>query len=199
MNALAFELPAGLEAAAPQEAWGTPRDGVRLMVASRAQETITHATFSDLAGHPRARRSARRQRLGDAAGGARRASGRRILGPPARIHAGSGARSGLARRRGPQRRRRASVGRHRRRAADARRRCSGDDDTPVRIRAATDAGAVRAASATGPSRRICRPTANRSGTGTSVGAGRCRTTRTCTPPSPAAPRCRAPAGRSPRH
>ena len=50
MNALAFELPAGLEAAAPQEAWGTPRDGVRLMVASRAQETITHATFSDLAG-----------------------------------------------------------------------------------------------------------------------------------------------------
>ncbi len=48
MNALAFELPTELEAAAPQEAWGTPRDGVRLMVASLAEETITHATFSEL-------------------------------------------------------------------------------------------------------------------------------------------------------
>ncbi len=48
MNTLAFELPAGLEAAAPQEAWGTPRDGVRLMVAEREEETVTHGTFSDL-------------------------------------------------------------------------------------------------------------------------------------------------------
>jgi S-adenosylmethionine:tRNA ribosyltransferase-isomerase len=48
MNALAFELPVGLEAAAPQEAWGTPRDGVRLMVAERAEQTVAHATFVDL-------------------------------------------------------------------------------------------------------------------------------------------------------
>jgi S-adenosylmethionine:tRNA ribosyltransferase-isomerase len=48
VTALAFELPAGLEASAPQEAWGAPRDGVRLMVASRAQESIAHATFGEL-------------------------------------------------------------------------------------------------------------------------------------------------------
>ncbi len=48
MTALAFELPAGLEASAPQEAWGTPRDRVRLMVASGAEETIEHATFDAL-------------------------------------------------------------------------------------------------------------------------------------------------------
>jgi S-adenosylmethionine:tRNA ribosyltransferase-isomerase len=48
VTALAFELPSGLEAAAPQEAWGTPRDHVRLMVASRAEETVEHATFDAL-------------------------------------------------------------------------------------------------------------------------------------------------------
>lgn len=48
MSSLAFELPAVLEATAPQEAWGTPRDGVRLMVAARGEGTITHTRFAAL-------------------------------------------------------------------------------------------------------------------------------------------------------
>ena len=46
-------------------------------------------------------------------------------------------------------------------------------------------------------RRGWPPTAVRSATATSTGRGRSPPTRTCTPPSRAAPRCRAPAGRSP--
>jgi S-adenosylmethionine:tRNA ribosyltransferase-isomerase len=48
MNALAFELQADLEAHEPPEARGLPRDGVRLMVARRSEQTIEHRTFSDL-------------------------------------------------------------------------------------------------------------------------------------------------------
>jgi S-adenosylmethionine:tRNA ribosyltransferase-isomerase len=48
MSALAFTLPAGLEATAPPEARGVDRDGVRLMVANQATGRISHARFSDL-------------------------------------------------------------------------------------------------------------------------------------------------------
>jgi S-adenosylmethionine:tRNA ribosyltransferase-isomerase len=43
-----FVLPAQLEAREPPEARGLRRDGVRLMVASRAAGAIEHARFSDL-------------------------------------------------------------------------------------------------------------------------------------------------------
>jgi S-adenosylmethionine:tRNA ribosyltransferase-isomerase len=48
VSALSFELPAHLEAAEPPEARGLERDQVRLMVARRSDESITHATFRDL-------------------------------------------------------------------------------------------------------------------------------------------------------
>jgi len=48
VNALAFELPAALEAHEPPEARGLARDEVRLMVASRADGAIAHARFRDL-------------------------------------------------------------------------------------------------------------------------------------------------------
>lgn len=44
---LAFELPTCLEASAPPEARGVPRDGVRLLVARRSGP-LSHATFRDL-------------------------------------------------------------------------------------------------------------------------------------------------------
>jgi S-adenosylmethionine:tRNA ribosyltransferase-isomerase len=46
--ALAFELPHALEAIEPPEARGAARDAVRLMVADAAQESITHAAFTEL-------------------------------------------------------------------------------------------------------------------------------------------------------
>ncbi|HEY8763685.1 MAG TPA: S-adenosylmethionine:tRNA ribosyltransferase-isomerase [Solirubrobacteraceae bacterium] len=48
MTALAFELPPALEAPAPPEARGLARDEVRLMVAQRSREELTHARFRDL-------------------------------------------------------------------------------------------------------------------------------------------------------
>ena len=48
MNALAFELAPDLEAHEPPEARGLARDGVRLLVARRADGSIEHRTFSDL-------------------------------------------------------------------------------------------------------------------------------------------------------
>ena len=48
MSALAFELPARLEADAPPEERGLRRDHVRLLVARRASQSITHARFDDL-------------------------------------------------------------------------------------------------------------------------------------------------------
>jgi S-adenosylmethionine:tRNA ribosyltransferase-isomerase len=48
VSALAFELPAGLEAHEPPEARGLTRDGVRLMVAEREDGRISHARFGDL-------------------------------------------------------------------------------------------------------------------------------------------------------
>jgi S-adenosylmethionine:tRNA ribosyltransferase-isomerase len=51
MSTLAFELLPALEASEPPEARGLGRDEVRLMVASRAGETIVHARFHDLADH----------------------------------------------------------------------------------------------------------------------------------------------------
>ncbi|HEY7630308.1 MAG TPA: S-adenosylmethionine:tRNA ribosyltransferase-isomerase [Thermoleophilaceae bacterium] len=47
-SALAFELPKALEAHEPPEARGLARDEVRLMVASRHDGAIAHATFRDL-------------------------------------------------------------------------------------------------------------------------------------------------------
>ena len=49
MSALAFELEPDLEAHEPPEARGVPRGGVRLLVARRADGSIEHRTFSDLA------------------------------------------------------------------------------------------------------------------------------------------------------
>jgi S-adenosylmethionine:tRNA ribosyltransferase-isomerase len=43
-----FELPAELEAAVPPEARGITRDGVRLMVAYKAENRLVHANFSDI-------------------------------------------------------------------------------------------------------------------------------------------------------
>jgi S-adenosylmethionine:tRNA ribosyltransferase-isomerase len=48
MSALAFELPAGLEAHEPPEGRGLARDEVRLLVASRADDSIRHCRFHDL-------------------------------------------------------------------------------------------------------------------------------------------------------
>ena len=48
-TALAFELPAALEATEPPEARGSARDAVRLMVADAQADHITHAAFTELA------------------------------------------------------------------------------------------------------------------------------------------------------
>jgi S-adenosylmethionine:tRNA ribosyltransferase-isomerase len=48
MSTVAFELPAQLEAGEPPEAAGRRRDEVKLLVASRSQATIEHASFQDL-------------------------------------------------------------------------------------------------------------------------------------------------------
>jgi S-adenosylmethionine:tRNA ribosyltransferase-isomerase len=45
-----FTLPAELEAHAPAEARGLPRDGVRMLVSRAAAGTITHHRFTDLPG-----------------------------------------------------------------------------------------------------------------------------------------------------
>ena len=91
VSALAFELPTALEAREPPEARGLARDGVRLLVA-RAGTTgaIEHATLRRSARAARARRPARRQRVGDAArprSPARR--GRTARGARALLHPGA--------------------------------------------------------------------------------------------------------------
>jgi len=48
LSALAFELPAALEAREPPEARGLARDEVRLMVTRRGDGAITHARFHEL-------------------------------------------------------------------------------------------------------------------------------------------------------
>jgi S-adenosylmethionine:tRNA ribosyltransferase-isomerase len=48
VSAPAFDLPAELEAREPPEARGLTRDGVRLMVATRADGAVRHARFGDL-------------------------------------------------------------------------------------------------------------------------------------------------------
>jgi S-adenosylmethionine:tRNA ribosyltransferase-isomerase len=48
VSALAFELPARLEATAPPEARGVARDAVRLLVADGAAESLIHARFDEL-------------------------------------------------------------------------------------------------------------------------------------------------------
>jgi S-adenosylmethionine:tRNA ribosyltransferase-isomerase len=48
LTALAFDLPAALEAREPPEARGLTRDGVRLLVARRAGGTLEHRRFADL-------------------------------------------------------------------------------------------------------------------------------------------------------
>jgi S-adenosylmethionine:tRNA ribosyltransferase-isomerase len=51
VNALAFDLPARLEATEPPEARGLARDEVRLMVAHRSGGDVEHARFRDLPDH----------------------------------------------------------------------------------------------------------------------------------------------------
>jgi S-adenosylmethionine:tRNA ribosyltransferase-isomerase len=46
--ALAFALPAELEAHAPPEARGVPRDGVRMLVSRASNGTVAHHRFTDL-------------------------------------------------------------------------------------------------------------------------------------------------------
>ncbi len=48
MSAIAFLLPGRLEAHVPPEARGLTRDGVRLLVADRADDSIVHSRFSEL-------------------------------------------------------------------------------------------------------------------------------------------------------
>ena len=48
MSALAFELPAELEATRPPEARGLTRDGVRLLVADGGDGSLVHARFREL-------------------------------------------------------------------------------------------------------------------------------------------------------
>jgi S-adenosylmethionine:tRNA ribosyltransferase-isomerase len=48
LSTLAFDLPARLEAHEPPEARGLSRDAVRLLVTSRADDTIVHSRFADL-------------------------------------------------------------------------------------------------------------------------------------------------------
>ncbi len=48
MSALAFELESDLEAHEPPEARGVARDGVRMLVARRADGSIEHRTFAEL-------------------------------------------------------------------------------------------------------------------------------------------------------
>ena len=48
MSALRFDLPAQLEAREPPEARGLARDEVRLLVATRHDGRLVHATFRDL-------------------------------------------------------------------------------------------------------------------------------------------------------
>jgi S-adenosylmethionine:tRNA ribosyltransferase-isomerase len=48
VSALAFDLPAMLEAREPPEARGLARDGVRLMVATRGEQRIVHSRFREL-------------------------------------------------------------------------------------------------------------------------------------------------------
>ncbi len=51
MTAVAeFTLPAELEAHAPPEARGLPRDGVRMLVSRTASGAVTHHRFTDLPG-----------------------------------------------------------------------------------------------------------------------------------------------------
>src|SRR6266513_1147047 len=45
-----FTLPSELEARAPAEARGVPRDGVRMLVSRRSAAEITHHAFGDLPG-----------------------------------------------------------------------------------------------------------------------------------------------------
>jgi len=54
VSALAFGLPARLQAHEPPEARGIARDAVRLLVASRAAASLEHAGFGDLPGFLRA-------------------------------------------------------------------------------------------------------------------------------------------------
>ncbi len=74
MTAVAeFTLPADLEAHAPAEARGLPRDGVRMMVsrqhlAGSADRAITHHWFTDLPGLLLPGRPAGGQQLAHAAG-----------------------------------------------------------------------------------------------------------------------------------
>ncbi len=68
-----FTLPPELEAHAPPEARGLPRDGVRMLVSRAASGAVAHHRFTDLPGAAPARRPPGGQHVTDAARrGARR-------------------------------------------------------------------------------------------------------------------------------
>ena len=200
MSAPAFELPPALEAAEPPEARGLARDAVRLMVAARAGGRLEHARFHELPDLARARRPARRQRLGDAA--RRRSSARAPrTAPPVRVHFSTRApglddrwrvvelRSADGAR--PARGRAGETTRARRRRADARARRA------VRVGRAPAARPRSHGASSRCERATCSATASRSATATSSASwpldglpDRLRHD------ARAAPRCRAPAGRS---
>ena len=195
---------AGVRAAAPR--WRPPsrrrraasaRDAVRLMVAD-ARPTSRSSTrgFDELPRAARRRRPARRQRLGDAAGrGAPAARGRRQRGARAFRHPRAGARRALAGGRAAQRRRLAPGPGPRRRDDRARRR-RGELELVAPYASGSRLMLARSTAAAAPSRSCSSATASRSATATCSTPGRCRPTRTSTRSRPAAPRCRAPAGRS---
>ena len=161
---------------------------------ARGGEPLVHARFRDLPRLLRARRPARRERVGDAARGAGRAArGRhRARAAPAPTPDPGASRASTTRwvvelRRGG---RAASRTRALRRAARAGRRRHG------RARRAVPVGAAGCGSPRSTCPRRCSTTsprtARRSATRTSRGRGRSPTTRRCSRACPAAPRCRAP-------
>ena len=87
MSALAFALPARLEAHEPPEARGLERDEVRLLVDRARGRPRARPPRPRPARAARARRPARRQHVGDAARGVPRAPRRRHRARPARLHA----------------------------------------------------------------------------------------------------------------
>ena len=191
-----FELPPELEAAAPPEARGMTRDAVRMMVATAHDGAIVHTHFSEL---PRFLDegdlvvvNTSGTLAAELAGADTDGPGR--PGPPV----DPAARRSVDRRAAPP----GPTPSSRPRAGEQiDLPAGGRVDAPHALLASTRGGACACGwpASTRPSR--CTPTwpctASPSATATCGAAGRSRCTRTCTPPSRARPRCRAPGGPSP--
>ena len=187
-------LPAGGRRTSRPRRAAKAGDDVALLVADRGRRRARPRRASASWPRPAARRPARRQHLGDAAGrlSARRsASGRCELRLSTPVADGALGRRAARRATGRRfaRRRSAPSGPTRRRAAP---RCS------PRSRGASGSSVARLDARTSRSRTTSAVTAGRSATATSQPNGRSTPTRPCSPASRAAPRCRAQAGRSRR-